>query len=167
METKRILIIGSGCFGLAVALALGGCTSTRVVSTHDQEEKSLIEVARENTRIDTEYFGDILKGDYPLKPLSEIPQVIRTQSGGMELELSITDEGVTYRAKAKPVARSTLSSEKSGETYSHNWSERSEDSKVTRKSWRLPWWVYLLALGSVAVGVLRVLNKVKNPFKLF
>jgi len=146
-------------------LALLSCkTVEKSSSSATGSKESYTTSMSERVSETVETFGDTLYGIVPIRPVGKIPQVIRVRSSGIELELSVTDTSVTYRAVARPVARSTLSYASTADTDTVVEESKTADTKVTKKGFQLPWWIYVVGIG---VLVLVVLNKFYNPFKRF
>lgn len=114
------------------------------------------------------FFNDTLSGTIPLKsmPVSgEKPMVIPISSTGMSLELQIDDRGISYKAVARPVARSQLSevSRTAQKEATITLQEQHEQKQVKRL---FPSWILIAVI--LAVLILWLLVKVfKTNFKLF
>jgi hypothetical protein len=154
-----------GAWAVAVIL-LTSCKSVKRSSFMADKKTETTEAILTNSsrKIEEFIYGDTLRGRMPLPVLSRIPVIIPIESKGISLELSIDDQEITYKAVAKPVARSTLYEDNREEITTKT--ETAEVVKETRKVKRLfiPWWIILIAVIVIAVGVLRKATKIKIPF---
>lgn len=119
-----------------------------------------------NDSLTTEWFDDQLQGTLPLPKLGKLPTVISISSQGIDLDLSLTDSSLTYKAVSKPVARSSLQSNTvlNQEKESEESDSSQESKEVERTSWKLPWWVYVIIIIGVLILAGRAIKKIKIPF---
>lgn len=166
MEARRVLIVGVALIGLSSCGSTKRVTSSQVEVVEEKQEKTF---EKETVFQVIDYYGDTMSGTIPLRPLSQIPQVIPVRSTGIDLELTLTDTGLTYKAVARPVARSSLTKETEKATESDYKKTEETSEKVTekRKAFSLPWWIYGIVITAMIIAILRVLNITKNPFKWF
>lgn len=164
MEAWRIFIV------IALLLVLSSCkTVKRSSSQSSQSTRTETEAILTNRelKVETLNYGDTLQGLIPIRiPRGSDPITIPVESGGIALELTLTDSTVGYRAVAKPVARSQLSyGESKTEDRRRETEERSEQaSDVEKKSRGFPWWIWVVVILAAALAVARFLLKIKLPF---
>lgn len=134
----------------------------------DRKEARAVKVETER-KAETLFFGDTLRGFIPRLDLSNGPVMIPISSTGISQELTFTDSGVHIQTVARPVARSQLSySERSTDTAQVSTSYREvENTSKEVTGWGVPWWVYLVGAIMLILAVLRLFNKISNPFKWF
>lgn len=156
---------------LFLLLVLSSCRtvrkSTAESSRSSRIETEAIQVGRE-LKLERFEFGDTLTGLIPIRiPRGSPPVTIPVESGGIVLELTLTDSTVGYRAVARPVARSQLSyGENKTEDRRRETEDRSETTEeVERKSRGFPWWVWLIAVIAAALAVLRWTGRIRFPFQ--
>lgn len=163
----RLLVTGAG---IAAVLLVGSCKSTRHVYEEQKMESSRKEessiVGNVSRQLNTEYLGDSLTGRMPLPYTVPRSAQYQVKAGGITLDLTIQDSTLTYRAVAKPVARSTLIQEDStSQTTKLNEDGLLVEKKSeTKKKVGLPWWIWPILLVVLLLTVLGLLRKFKIPF---
>lgn len=163
----RLLVTGAG---LAAILLVSSCKSTRQVYEEMRMESSRKEesaiMGNVSRQLETEYLGDSLIGRMPLPYTVPRPTQYQVEAGGITLDVTIQDSTLTYRAVAKPVARSTLVQEDS----TSKTSKLNEDGllvetrKETKKKVGFPWWIWPILIVVLILLVLGMLRKIKIPF---
>jgi Mg2+/citrate symporter len=161
-------------FILVLMIYICGCKSIKVSRQKqlDKEEKSehLRELLQSRTEV-VEYFDETLKGAVPIR-LSDLQDddslIIPVESKGLKLDLVVKPDGVSYQARVKPVARSSLSSEtKEKETTKTETKEVvTEKTKEVQKpsGIRLPWWIWIILIVIVIIFILRKLFPIAVAF---
>ncbi|MCH7400123.1 hypothetical protein MM236_19160 [Belliella sp. DSM 107340] len=148
-------------------LLLVSCRSVKKFSSDQTstEAERMDELYSQFSRnLEIEEFGDTLKGRVPFPIDITKPTVITGESQGISLELTISDQGIGYKAIAKPVARSKLSySDTIGQISSIK--EQSSSSTVREKEVkkRLPLWLYPVVVIVMFVASGLIVNK--TPLK--
>lgn len=163
----RLLVTGAG---IAAVLLISSCKSTRQVYEEQKLESSRKEetsiVGNVSRSLETEYLGDSLIGRMPLPYTVPRAAQYQIESGGITLDLTLSDSSLSYRAVAKPVARSTLIQEDS----TSQTSKLNEDGLLvekkseTKKKVGLPWWIWPILIVVLLLTVLGFLRKFKIPF---
>lgn len=163
----RILVTGAG---IAAALMVSSCSTKKqffeeqtLDAKRTEQSESAVQVS---TRLETEYLGDILTGRVPLPYTVPRAATYQIESGGITLDITLTDSTLEYRAEAKPVARSTLIREDSSFQSSNAIEETLlvDNKKETKKTTGLPWWIWPALILVIALGLLIKLGKIKLPF---
>lgn len=159
----RKIVTGAG---LAVILLAFGCKTTKLVSSEVKVETAKksesVVMADISRRLETTYYGDTISGRVPLPYLTKKPLYIPIESGGIKLELSLTDSSAEYRVISKPVARSTLSVVDSSSLVTLTQETASVvqiERESTKKSTWYPWWIWLATILAIAAGVIWVIIK--------
>jgi hypothetical protein len=161
----KLLATGAG---LAVILLICiGCKTTKQTSRQLKEEYSRKQEtsiqATMSRKLETEYLGDSLKGRMPL-PFT-VPRSVSYQleSGGITLDITLSDSTITYQSVAKPVARSRLS--QADTTFSLDKVKedlaRIEEESTYKKKLGIPWWIWPILILMIFLAVLNKLNRIK------
>ena len=153
-----------------MALTVTGCSTKKQFFEEQTLEAKRTEqseaVAQVSKRLETEYFGDMLTGRVPLPYTVPRAASYQIESGGITFDITLKDSTLEYRSEAKPVARSRLIQEDSS-TQSTKASADillAENTKETRKTTGLPWWIWPALILVIALGLLIKFGKFKLPF---
>lgn len=143
------------------------CKSSKQASSLKKEESKRIEEkaikVTASRRLETEYLGDSLTGRMPLPYTVPYRTSFKVESSGINLELTLQDSTIEYRAVAKPVARSSLSREDSSyqQLKLEEFQQVTQTEESTKKKTGFPWWIWpILAIGTV-IGILIKINRIK------
>jgi len=166
MDKVRIILI------FCLLMTVISCKTVKQSSSEKVEARvESREVREENRETKTERitYGDTLKATVPIRTPSRIPQIIRSESKGLDLVIILTDSTVKYRAIAKPVEKETVAETTAIKTKSNQEitavSESEESEQVTKMA--IPWWVILIIVLVFAGFVIRVFNVPLNPISIW
>jgi preprotein translocase subunit SecF len=160
-------------FLIILLIYICGCKAVKVSRDKKKETGKQVEQEKEVNRTRTEvveYFDETLKGAVPIR-LSDLQDddslVFPVESKGISLDFVVKADGVSYRAKVKPVARSSLSSEtKEKETTKTETKEvvTEKTKEVKKPAGRLPWWIWIILIVIVIIFILRKLFPIAVAF---
>lgn len=155
------------CFAIVMLIGCRTATQQKTTDITQQRESTEEQSSLKLVTAEREEFGGTLRGVFPLSPRLGKPQAFQIEADGITLEVILTDTSMTYEAKAIPVARSKLRSE---ERFDQSKNENKSSSKVVAKekqvrSFRMPWWVYLIIAVLLLIGIRKVKERIKQPFK--
>lgn len=154
--------------GIAVILLFGmACKSSKHTSTSHAEElhrseEQLIQ-AGASRRLDTDYLGDTLLGRVPLPYTVPRSANYQIKAGGINLDVTLQDSTLIYKAVAKPVARSTLIQEDT--TFQRRKLDESSavliQEEKTKKKTGFPWWIWPILILVIVLAILFKINRIK------
>lgn len=156
---------------LCLLITVISCKTVKQSSSEKVEARVESREAREEnreTKSERITYGDTLKATVPIRSLSRIPQIIRSESKGLDLVIILTDSTVKYRAIAKPVEKENVAETTAIKTKSNQEIKVFSESEQSKKlsSLGLSWWVYLIIILIIAALLLKVFTSF-NPMSIW
>ena len=163
-----------GAWVAVILLLMGASCRSKQKSLLKKEMVTYQQQTSESHTLDralsVEHFGDTLWGRVPLPFSSPVapgatPLIIPVSSSGINLELTVDSEGITYRAIAKPMAKMTVQ-ETETQTSKSGTSEAVVKEVIKNKEVKqeVPWWLILIGILLVLILVAwRILKNHFNP----
>lgn len=145
---SKIIILVTLCY---LFVSCGSKKTTHTATAKTTAKTVETSVIKENLTTETKHFGDTLQGEMPLPVLTEIPTVLKVESGGQKLEFAITKNNIAYKSTPKHIATTTINSVKETDTKAVADVVQVQAVKDVKKQapWRPPWWWYLIGVATI------------------